>query len=102
MSRFSVRCGDHADAGDPEEEWEVTGFASAEVAREYARRFIRAQIEDLRQDAASEEILRTMYFNWGEYAIAEGLDTVAWVEFCLANPASRKSETDYQALEPRG
>ena len=49
-----------------------------------------------------EEILRSMYFQWGEYALAEGLDTVAWVEFCLGHPATRTSETDYQALEPRG
>ena len=48
MSRHSVRCGDFADEGDPDEEWLVAGFASAEAAQEYARRFVRAQVEDLR------------------------------------------------------
>jgi hypothetical protein len=101
MSRFSVRCGDHADAGDPDEEWTVEGFANAEAAREYARRFIRAQIEDLRGDAASPEELREMYDRWGEFAHTEGLDHDAWAAHCIANPAGRKADTDYMTLEPQ-
>ena len=95
-----VLCGDLAHPGDPEEEWEVTGFASAELAQEYARRFIRAQIEDMRRDAPTPEALREMYFRWGEYAATEGFDGRAWAEHCIATPATRKAETDYAALEP--
>ena len=52
VSRHSVRCGDFADEGDPDEEWQVEGFAWAEAAQEYARRFVRAQVEDFRREAA--------------------------------------------------
>ncbi|GGC59693.1 hypothetical protein GCM10011504_42370 [Siccirubricoccus deserti] len=99
---FSVRCGEHGDDGaDPDDAWLVEGFASAEAAQDYARRFIRAQIEDLRQDAASAEALRAAYYRFGEYARAEGLDHVAWVAHCIATPATRKQDTDYQALDPQ-
>jgi hypothetical protein len=98
-----VQCGDHGAYKDPEEEWQVTGFPSAEAAAEYARRFTRAQVEDLRPQAGGDaEALRGMYYRWGEYALAPGLDHRAWVEFCIANPASRRQDTDYDTLEPGG
>ncbi|TDH60386.1 hypothetical protein E2C06_22460 [Dankookia rubra] len=98
--RHRVRCGDFADEGDPEEEWQVEGFASAEAAQEYARRFVRAQVEDLRREAASPAELAEMYDRWGEYAETPGFDLAAWVTHCIANPAARKQDTDYAALEP--
>ena len=101
MSRHSVQCGDFASLGDPDEEWQVAGFASDEAAQEYARRFIRAQIEDLRQTAGSPEELKQMYLRWGEYAATAGLDAEAWVAHCIANPAAKRQDTDYAALEPR-
>jgi len=100
MSGHRVRCGDHASDGDPDEEWEVAGFASAAAAQEYARRFIRAQIEDLRRETPDAAELRRAYLAWGEYAVTPGLDEAAWVEHCLAAPATKKTETDYAALEP--
>ena len=102
MTAHLVRCGDYGAWGDPEEEWQVAGFPGAEAAAEYARRFTRAQIEDLRPQAEDGEALRAMYYSWGEYAFAEGLDHGAWVEFCIANPATRRQDTDYDALEPAG
>jgi hypothetical protein len=95
-----VLCGDFAHGQDPDEQWEVGDFASAAAAQEYARRFIRAQIEDLRRDAPEAAALRQAYFAWGEYAAAEGFDSAAWVEHCIATPATRRSETDYAALDP--
>jgi hypothetical protein len=101
MSRHAVRCGDFAHEGDPDEEWLVEGFASAAAAQDYARRFIRAQIEDLRREAGSPEELKAMYLRWGEYAATAGFDSEAWVAHCIAHPATRKQDTDYAALEPR-
>jgi hypothetical protein len=101
VSRFAVTCGDHAAPGDPDEEWVVEGFATAAAARDYAARFVRAQIEDLRAEAASPEALREAYYRWGEYALAEGFEAEAWVAHCIATPATRKAETDYAALAPR-
>ena len=100
MSGHAVRCGDYAAFGDPEEEWLVEGFATAEAAAEYARRFIRAQIEDLRAEAGSAEELNEMYFRFGEYAFAAGLDHAAWAARCIATPATRRAECDYEAAAP--
>ena len=97
----TVLCGDFASDQDPDEEWEVPGFTSAAAAEEYARRFIRAQIEDLRRETPDPEALRRAYFTWGEYAATPGLDTAAWVAHCIATPATRKAETDYAAIAPR-
>jgi hypothetical protein len=101
VTGFSVRCGDYADFGDPDEEWLVAGFASTAAAQDYARRFVRAQIEDLRSEANSPGELKDMYYRWGEYAVADGLDHTAWVAACIGTPATRKQDTDYAALEPR-
>lgn len=98
----TVLCGDFAHYQDPEEEWEVTGFATAAAAQEYARRFIRAQIEDMRREAPTSEELQRMYLAWGEYAATEGFDSQAWVEHCIATPATRRAETDYASLDPAG
>ncbi len=95
-----VTCGDPADDGDPEEEWAVAGFSTAEKACEYARRFIRAQIEDFRGETASNQELHEMYVAWGEYALTPGLDNEAWIAFCIVNPAATAAETDYARLDP--
>ena len=97
---FSVTCGDFADDDDEDSDWLVEGFTSQANATEYARRFIRAQVEDLRDDAETNEALKQMYLMWGEYAATEGFDSAAWVDYCIANPATRKAETDYDALDP--
>ena len=99
MSGHRVRCGDHA-SDDPEDAWEVAGFPSAAAAQEYARRFVSAQIEDLRRETPDPAALRQAYLAWGEYAVTPGFDEAAWVEHCIATPATKKAETDYAALEP--
>jgi len=44
--------------------------------------------------------LRAAYLAFGEYATTPGFDPESWVAHCLTTPASRKAETDYQALDP--
>ena len=96
----SVLCGDFAHYQDPDEEWSVDGFRTAEAAAEYARRFVRDQVEGLRGEYADVAGLREAYLAFGEYAIAPGFDLEAWLDHCIANPAARKADTDYQALDP--
>ena len=98
--RHSVLCGDFAHYQDPDEEWEIPGFRTAEAAAEYARRFVRDQVEGLRGEYADAAGLREAYLAFGEYAIAPGFDLEAWLDHCIANPAARKADTDYQALDP--
>lgn len=96
----AVLCGDFGAYQDPDEEWLVEGFASAAAAQEYARRFIRAQVEHLRADTPDPVALRDAYFTFGEYAATEGLDTQAWVAHCIAHPAASPRDTNYEQFTP--
>ena len=96
----SVLCGDFAHYQDPDEEWSVDGFRTEEAAAEYARRFVRDQVEGLRGAYEGPAALRDAYLAFGEYAIAPGFELQAWLVHCIANPAARKADTDYQALDP--
>jgi hypothetical protein len=96
----SVVCGDFAHYQDPDEEWSVDGFRNADQAAEYARRFVRDQVEALRAEYATPEALREAYLSFGEYAIAPGFELTAWLDHCIATPATRRADTDYQAIDP--
>jgi hypothetical protein len=96
---WHVACGDFFNYMKPDDEWVVDGFQTAEAAREYARRFIRARLERMRQADAEETL--SQYYAFGEYASAIDLDTREWVQWCIANPATRPEHTDYAALDPR-
>ena len=95
-----VLCGDFGAWQDPDEEWQVDGFATPAAAQEYARRFIRAQVEHLRADTPDPVALRDAYFTFGEYATTEGLDTQAWVAHCIAHPAASPRDTKSEQLAP--
>jgi hypothetical protein len=100
VTAFQVLCGDFAHYQDPDEEWSVDGFRTAEAAAEYARRFVRDQVEALRGEYTTPEALRDAFLGFGEYAIAQGFDLQAWLAHCIANPAARRADTDYQAIDP--
>ena len=96
----SVLCGDFAHYQDPDEEWSIDGFRTAEAAAEYARRFIRDQVEGLRGEYPDPAALEQAFLTFGEYAIAPGFELKPWLAHCIAQPAARRADTDYQALDP--
>lgn len=96
----SVLCGDLAHRYEEDDEWIVEGFRTAEAAREFARRFVRDQIEGLRAEYADPGELKAAYLSFGEYAETPGFDLQEWVDFCVETPATRRSDIDYQALDP--
>jgi hypothetical protein len=96
----SVLCGDFAHDQDPDEEWSIDGFRTAEAAAEYARRFIRDQVEGLRGEYPEPAALEQAFLTFGEYAIAPGFELKPWLAHCIAQPASKRADTDYQALDP--
>lgn len=96
----SVLCGDFAHYQDPDEEWSIDGFRTAEAAAEYARRFIRDQVEGLRPEYPEAAALEQAFLSFGEYAIAPGFELKPWLAHCIATPATKRAETDYQALDP--
>lgn len=100
MSGFQVLCGDFAHYQDPDEEWSVDGFTTADAAAEYARRFVRDQVEHMRAEYPDAEALKAAFMMFGEYAIAPGFEFAAWLDHCIANPATKRADTDYQAIDP--
>jgi hypothetical protein len=96
----SVTIGDFFHYQDPDEEWTIDGFRTAEAAAEYARRFIRDQIEAMRGEYPDPAALEQAYLSFGEYAMATGFELKPWLAHCIAQPATRKADTDYQALDP--
>ena len=100
MTGFQVLCGDFAHYQDPDEEWSVDGFATAEAAAEYARRFVRDQVEHMRDAYPDAEALKMAFMMFGEYAMAPGFELSTWLDHCFANPATKRSDTDYQAIDP--
>lgn len=96
----AVLCGDFAHYMDPDEEWSVDGFRTPEAAAEYARRFVRDQVEGLRDAYPDPAALEQAFMMFGEYAIAPGFELKAWLVHCIAQPATKRADTDYQALDP--
>ncbi len=44
--------------------------------------------------------LEQAFLTFGEYAIAPGFELKPWLAHCIAQPAARRADTDYQALDP--
>lgn len=80
----------------------VDGFATLELAREYARRRTRDSLEEQRDASSSAQDLRQRWFMFGEdcqvlndtYCGARELD------YFIAHPATAE-ERDWVVLEPR-
>ena len=49
---------------------------------------------------ATPAALRDAFLTFGEYAIAPGFELKAWLAHCIATPATRRADTDYQAIDP--
>ena len=71
----------------------------SEILRD-ARRFIRDQVEGLRGEYPDPAALEQAFLTFGEYAIAPGFELKPWLAHCIAQPAARRADTDYQALDP--
>ena len=71
-------------------EFENVPHAAAEAAAEYARRFIRDQVEGLRSEYPDPAALEQAFLSFGEYAIAPGFELKPWLAHCIATPATRR------------
>lgn len=100
MTGHRVACGDFFSYGDPDDEWVVEGFATAALADEYARRFLRASIEAHREPGDDAEATHARWHRYGQYAAGPKVRS-DYARWCAANPATRREETDYAALDPR-
>ena len=100
----SVLCGDLAHQYEEDDEWIVEGFRTAEAAREFARRFVRDQIEGLRVEYADPQELKAAYLSFGEYAETPGFDLqgLVWREQKLYVGDRRKGSNGFYPVHELG
>lgn len=87
---------------DPKEDYVVSGFPTFELAREFARRWVRDSVEEQRQPGQSKEELRRMWHTFGEDASVLGGEPhyagSHELDFFIKHPA-RPEERDWQTVK---
>ena len=82
----------------------VKGFETEELAVEYARRRTRASVEEQRTPNMDPELLKSLWFSFGEDCLAGGYAGGRELDYFIANPAPKDTHpelTDWVALEPK-
>ncbi|HEY7545737.1 MAG TPA: hypothetical protein VID27_12675 [Blastocatellia bacterium] len=98
---YSVLIIDMSHYMDGESEYRIDGFPSFELAREFARRWVRDSVEEMRSPGQSADELRKSWFMWGEDAIVLGGESYAGsheLDFFIANPATTE-ERNWKAIK---
>ena len=87
---------------DPSEDYVIRGFPSFELAKEFARRWVRDSVEEQRKPGQSKEDLRRMWHTFGEDASVLGGEPhyagSHELDFFIEHPA-RPEERDWQAVK---
>lgn len=80
---------DMARTGEPDDPREVSGFATLEHAREFARRRTRASVEELRTPGMPSDSLRRLWLHYGEdcHVVADGYRGHSELDRFIAEPA---------------
>ncbi len=86
---------------DDESNFRIDGFPTPEAAKEFARRWVRDSVEELRAAGQTAEELRSMWFTFGEDATALGQRYAGSheLDYFVAHPATAE-ERDWQSLHP--
>ena len=87
---------------DSKEDYVVHGFPTFELAKEFARRWVRDSVEEQRKPGRSKAELRKMWFTFGEDAsVLQGEPHYAGsheLDYFIEHPASAQ-ERDWQAVK---
>lgn len=85
---------------DEDENYEVDGFPTLELATEFARHWTPASVEHQRKPRKSREELRKMWHMFGEDAmvIGGGYTGSSELDFFVDHPAT-PDEVDWKAIE---
>ncbi len=85
-----------------DDDYTVDGFPTQELAREYARRWVRDSVEELRKTGQTKEELRSQWLTFGEDAVVVGGGYAGSLEldFFIEHSATAK-ERDWQAISAR-
>jgi hypothetical protein len=85
---------------DPEHEYTIGGFSSVELATEFARRWVRDSVEELRADDWTPEGLRSQWFTFGEDAMVIGGNWRSLDELdAFINHPATPEERDWKAIK---
>jgi hypothetical protein len=86
---------------DPQEDYAIDGFPTFELAKEFARRWVRDSVEEQRKPGQSKEDLRKMWLTFGEDAsVLQGEPHYAGsheLDYFIEHPASPE-ERDWRAV----
>jgi hypothetical protein len=102
FSVLIVDVGHHdPEKGYAEQGYTKGGFPSLEVAKEFARRWTRDSVEELRSPGQSPEDLRKAWVIFGEDAmvLGDGYKGSDELDFFITHPAT-SDERDWQSLDP--
>ncbi|MEW6211137.1 MAG: hypothetical protein AB1631_22420 [Acidobacteriota bacterium] len=97
---YSVLIIDMSHYMDEESEYRIDGFPTFELAREFARRWVRDSVEEMREPDQTEEELRERWMMWGEDAIVIGGSYAGSheLDFFISKPATPE-ERDWKAIK---
>ena len=97
---YSVMILDMSHHGDEGSSYTIDGFPTLELAMEFARRWVRDSLEELRTPGQTREELRAQWFTFGEDAVVLGGNYAGCSEldFFLDHPATA-AERDWQAIK---
>jgi len=93
---FSVTIIEMSHYQDPQGERNYDGFPTLELAREFARRWVRDSVEELRSPGQSPEEFRKLWFIYGEDAFTEGYRGPDELSYFVEHPATAE-ECDWAA-----
>jgi hypothetical protein len=84
----------------PESEWTVARFPTVELAEEFARRWLRDSLEELRAQNQTTEELKKQWTLFGDDVVIPEVGFVASknIELYIANPATVQ-ERDWKTLK---
>lgn len=101
LKTYSVSIIEMARYQDDDGSYSINGFPTFELAREFARRWVRDSLEELRRPGISREELRKSWFMFGEDAAVVGGEYYAGsqeIDFFIANRATQE-ERDWKAVK---
>lgn len=104
MKTYAVSIIEMSRYQDGDDGYTISGFPSFEMAREFARRWVRDSIEELRRPGTSGEELRKVWTIFGEDAVVIGDEYYAGsqeMDFFIANPATPQ-ERDWKEVKRLG
>jgi hypothetical protein len=85
---------------DSEHEYAIEGFPTLALAKEFARRWVRDSLEELREPGQTKDRLRDLWFMFGEDALVVGEHYAgsSELDFFINNPASSE-ERDWKSVK---